>query len=141
MKSCASWRNRKPRQQAEHRRACDEGDRKRKLEESDRRELEEAARKAREVVAAVTRRCQPTLPDVATELRTRKHAPRPHKADRPRTEPKSPAPSRPPLNKSPANAPGNKTAPKHKARGSHAMVDNEGEDDATPACSSPASCI
>ena len=70
--------------------------------------------------------------DVATELRTDKHAPRPHKADMPRAEPKSPAPSRPPLNKSPANAPGNKTAPKHKARGSHAMVDNEGEDGATP---------
>ncbi|MFA6986962.1 MAG: translation initiation factor IF-2, partial [Arenimonas sp.] len=37
-----------------------------------------------------------------------------------------------PLNKSPANAPGNKAAPKHKARGSHAMVDNEGEDGSTP---------
>jgi len=121
----------KARQQAELD-ALDEGDRKRKLEEINRRELEEAARKAREVVAAVIAPVPADAPDVATELRTDKHAPRPHKVDMPRAEPKSPAPSRPPLNKSPANAPGNKTAPKHKARGSHAMVDNEGEDGATP---------
>jgi translation initiation factor IF-2 len=112
--------------------ALDEGDRKRKLEEINRREIEEAARKAREVVAAVVA----PVPDVAAEEvvdpRKDKHAPRPHKADVPRTEAKSPAPSRPPLNKSPANAPGNKAAPKHKARGSHAMVDNEGEDGTTP---------
>jgi len=121
----------KARQQAELD-ALDEGDRKRKLEEINRRELEEAARKAREVVAAVIAPVPVDAPDVATELRTDKHAPRPHKADQPRSEPKSPSPSRPLLNKSPANAPGNKTAPKHKARGSHAMVDNEGEDGATP---------
>ncbi|MBP8097725.1 MAG: translation initiation factor IF-2 [Arenimonas sp.] len=121
----------KARQQAELD-ALDEGDRKRKLEEINRRELEEAARKAREVVAAVIAPVPADAPDVATELRTDKHAPRPHKADQPRSEPKSPSPSRPPLNKSPTNAPGNKTAPKHKARGSHAMVDNEGEDGATP---------
>ena len=121
----------KARQQAELD-ALDEGDRKRKLEEINRREIEEAARKAREVVAAVIAPVAETAAEVAAEPRTDKHAPRPHKVDMPRTENKSPAPSRPPLNKSPVNAPGNKTAPKHKARGSHAMVDNEGEDGSTP---------
>jgi translation initiation factor IF-2 len=121
----------KSRQQAELD-ALDEGDRKRKLEEINRREIEEAARKAREVVAAVVAPVPDVVADEVVDPRKDKHAPRPHKADVPRTEAKSPAPSRPPLNKSPANAPGNKAAPKHKARGSHAMVDNEGEDGSTP---------
>jgi translation initiation factor IF-2 len=112
--------------------ALDEGDRKRKLEEINRREIEEAARKAREVVAAVVAPAADAAAEEVVDPRKDKHAPRPHKADVPRTEAKSPAPSRPPLNKSPANAPGNKAAPKHKARGSHAMVDNEGEDGSTP---------
>jgi len=121
----------KSRQQAELD-ALDEGDRKRKLEEINRREIEEAARKAREVVAAVVAPVAAEAVEEVVDPRKDKHAPRPHKADVPRTEAKSPAPSRPPLNKSPANAPGNKAAPKHKARGSHAMVDNEGEDGSTP---------
>lgn len=48
-----------------------------------------------------------------------KHAPRPHKVDMPRRDDKVAAPKTPV-----------KTAVKHKPRGSHAMVDNEGEDDA-----------
>jgi translation initiation factor IF-2 len=124
----------KARQQAELD-ALDEGDRKRKMAEIAKREAEEAARKAREVVVeAVAPAPAPAAVAAAVaEVRTDKHAPRPHKVDQPRTDNKSPAPSRPPMNKSPANAPGNKApAPKHKARGSHAMVDNEGEDGATP---------
>ena len=119
----------KSRQQAELD-ALDEGDRKRKLVEIAKRDAEEAARKAREVVAAVVAPA-PAAEEVA-EARKDKHAPRPHKVDMPRTDNKPPA-NKPAANKSPVNAPGNsKTAPKHKARGSHAMVDNEGEDGATP---------
>jgi translation initiation factor IF-2 len=123
----------KARQQAELD-ALDEGDRKRKMAEIAKREAEEAARKAREVVveAAAPAPAAAAAPAVA-EVRTDKHAPRPHKVDQPRTDNKPAAPSRPPMNKSPANAPGNKApAPKHKARGSHAMVDNEGEEGVTP---------
>ena len=118
----------KARQQAELD-ALDEGDRKRKMVEIAKREVEEAARKAREVVASVV--APAPTPEEAAEARKDKHAPRPHKADQPRTDNKPPA-NKPAANKSPVNAPGNKTAPKHKARGSHAMVDNEGEDGTTP---------
>ncbi len=121
----------KARQQAELD-ALDEGDRKRKMVEIARQEAEEAARKAREVVAAVVA----PVPDIAAgetvDPRKDKHAPRPHKADVPRADNKPSSPNKSPANKSPVNAPGNKTAPKHKARGSHAMVDNEGEDGSTP---------
>ena len=122
----------KARQQAELD-ALDEGDRKRKMAEIAKREAEEAARKAREVVLEAVVPPPSAVVAAVAEVRTDKHAPRPHKVDQPRADNKSPAPNRPPMNKSPANAPGNKTpAPKHKARGSHAMVDNEGEDGATP---------
>ena len=122
----------KARQQAELD-ALDEGDRKRKLVEIARQEAEEAARKAREVVAAVVAPAPDLAAGDAVDSRKDKHAPRPHKADQPRTEAKSPSPNKSPANKSPVNAPGNKNpAPKHKARGSHAMVDNEGEDGSTP---------
>ncbi|MCX7042881.1 MAG: translation initiation factor IF-2 [Gammaproteobacteria bacterium] len=125
----------KARQQAELD-ALDEGDRKRKMVEIAKREAEEAARLAREAAAAAA--APPVeIPAVVdaevVDPRKEKHAPRPHKVDQPRSDAKPAMPSRPPMNKSPANAPGNKTpAPKHKARGSHAMVDNEGEDGTTP---------
>ncbi|KFN44721.1 translation initiation factor IF-2 [Arenimonas oryziterrae] len=108
--------------------ALSEVDRKRREEEIARREAEEAARKAREEVAVVAD--DETVEDevapaavVAPKPRDDKHAPRPHKVDMPRD--KAPAPKAPVSNNS-------KTAPKHKARGSHAMVDNEGEEGATP---------
>ncbi len=109
----------KLRQQAELD-ALDEGDRKRKLEEIARQEAEEAARKAKEVAAVVAP--IPVLPvvsdDAPGEVRKDKHAPRPHKVDLPRPDAKL--------------APAGKTTPRHKARGSHAMVDNEGDDESTP---------
>jgi translation initiation factor IF-2 len=105
--------------------ALSETDRKRKLEEIARHEAEESARKAKEVVVAAV--VPPPVAVAATaaavaeapgEVRKDKHAPRPHKVDLPRPDLKL--------------APAGKTAPRHKARGSHAMVDNEGEDGATP---------
>ena len=125
----------KTRQQAELD-ALDEGDRKRKMAEIAKREVEDAARMAREEVAAAAAPpvAIPAVIDAeVVDPRKDKHAPRPHKVDQPRSDAKPSMPSRPPMNKSPANAPGNKApAPKHKARGSHAMVDNEGEDGTTP---------
>ena len=126
----------KTRQQAELD-ALDEGDRKRRMAEIAKREAEDAVRLAREAAAVAAAPVVDPPPaavdaDVA-DPRKDKHAPRPHKADQPRSDAKPAMPSRPPMNKSPANAPGNKApAPKHKARGSHAMVDNEGEDGSTP---------
>ncbi len=105
--------------------ALSETDRKRKLEEIARHEAEESARKAKEVVVAAV--VPPPVAVAATaaaaaeapgEVRKDKHAPRPHKVDLPRPDLKLAA--------------AGKTAPRHKARGSHAMVDNEGEDGATP---------
>ncbi len=125
----------KSRQQAELD-ALAVGDRKRKEEEIARRQAEEQARKAREAAApapepaAVAESAAAVAPAVpaapagdAKEVRKDKdkHTPRPHKVDLPRTD-KPAAPK----------AAVNKTAPKHKARGSHAMVDNEGDDDSTP---------
>jgi translation initiation factor IF-2 len=124
----------KARQQAELD-ALDEGDRKRKMEEIARKEAAEAAVRERE--AAEAARAAAAAPVVlgegvsAPEARTEaKPAARPARPDAARPADRFPA-SRPPAgNKSPAAA--KKDAPKHKARGSHAMVDNEGEEGATP---------
>ena len=121
----------KARQQAELD-ALDAGDRKRKMEEIARKEAEEAARKAREEAAAAATASEAPVadPDVV-EARKEKHGVvRPHKVE-PARETRAPA-SRPPANKPPARTPDKNAAPKHKARGSHAMVDNEGEDGSTP---------
>jgi translation initiation factor IF-2 len=102
--------------------ALSEVDRKRKEEENARKAVaEEAARLARSEAEALAASLKP-VGDVADAPKARddKHAPRPHKVDMPRGEKPSPA-------KAPAKT--DKAAPKHKARGSHAMVDNEGEDD------------
>src|SRR6478735_4669580 len=109
--------------------ALDAGDRKRKEEEIARKEAEDAARKVREAAAAQAA-ADASAVAVEEDGRPNKHAPRPHKADMPR-EAKGPV-SRPAA-PGKAPAPANKaSAPKHKTRGSHAMVDNEGEDGATP---------
>ena len=121
----------KARQQAELD-ALDAGDHKRKMEEIARKEAEEAARKAREEAAAAATASEAPVadPDVV-EARKEKHGVvRPHKVE-PARETRAPA-SRPPANKPPARTPDKNAAPKHKARGSHAMVDNEGEDGSTP---------
>jgi translation initiation factor IF-2 len=98
--------------------ALSETDRKRKLEEIARREAEEAARKAKEAIVAAVVPPPAAAEATPAEVRKDKHAPRPHKVDLPRPDAKL--------------APAGKTAARHKARGSHAMVDNEGEDGATP---------
>jgi translation initiation factor IF-2 len=109
--------------------ALDAGDRKRKEEEIARKEAEDAARKLREAAAAQAA-ADASAAAVEEDGRPNKHAPRPHKADMPR-EAKSPV-SRPAA-PGKAPAPASKAGPpKHKVRGSHAMVDNEGEDGATP---------
>jgi translation initiation factor IF-2 len=105
-------------------------DRKRKEEEIARREAEDAARAAREaaaqpadaVDAADSVAASVATPAAAAPPRQRddKAAVRPHRPDAPRSN--APAPK----------TPANKVAPKHKARGSHAMVDNEGEEGVTP---------
>ena len=122
----------KSRQQAELD-ALAVGDRKRKEEETARRQAEEQARKAREAAAPAPEPAAAAEPAAAPaaavsagdakEVRKEKdkHTPRPHKVDLPRTD-KPAAPK----------VAVNKPAPKHKARGSHAMVDNEGDDDSTP---------
>jgi translation initiation factor IF-2 len=105
--------------------ALSASDRKRKEEEIARKEAEEAARKAKEAAEAAAKAeagDDDEAPAVAAAPRARddKHAPRPHKTDMPR--------DRVPAPKMPASAkPG--PGPKHKARGSHAMVDNEGDED------------
>ncbi|HMB56651.1 MAG TPA: translation initiation factor IF-2 [Arenimonas sp.] len=111
--------------------ALSEVDRKRREEEIARRDAEEASRKAREVPAAVAAvdDVAPAAPGaVVAPPKARedvKHAPRPPRTDLSR--------DKPPATRAPANNANNKNAaPKHKARGSHAMVDNEGEDGATP---------
>jgi translation initiation factor IF-2 len=104
--------------------ALSEGDRKRREEELAKKAAEEAAaaaKAAREAEAAATVAVvAPAVEVDAPKARDDKHAPRPHKVDLPRD-------SKPVANKGPGGAP--KTGIKHKARGSHAMVDNEGEDD------------
>ena len=123
----------KARQQAELD-ALDEGDRKRKMAEIARKDAEDAARLAREAATAAATVVEAPAaidPDVA-EARKDKHGIRPpHKPEAARTEAKSPA-ARAPASKAPARTPDKNAAPKHKARGSHAMVDNEGEDGSTP---------
>ena len=122
----------KARQQAELD-ALDEGDRKRKMEEIARKEAEEAARKAREEAAAAEAAAGAPPPAAVdadvVEARKDKHGVRPHKPE-PARETRAPA-GRAPAPKAPA-APAGKSGPKHKVRGSHAMVDNEGEDGSTP---------
>lgn len=109
--------------------ALDAGDRKRKEEEIARKEAEDAARKKREAEAAQAA-ADASAAAVEEDGRPNKHAPRPHKADMPR-EAKGPVsrPAAPGKAPAPASKAG---APKHKTRGSHAMVDNEGEDGSTP---------
>ncbi len=103
--------------------ALSEVDRKRREEENARKAaIEEAARQARSEAEALAASLKP-VGDAADAPKARddKHAPRPHKVDMPRGDKPAVA------NKAPVN--NNKAAPKHKVRGSHAMVDNEGEDD------------
>src|SRR5205085_5858360 len=119
----------KARQQAELDK-LDEGDRKRKMEEIARKEAEEAARKEREAAAAAAAADASAVVAAADgDGRPSKHTPRPHKADVPRDA--KPLPSKGPA-KAPSGPAGKAGPPKHKARGSHAMVDNEGEDGSTP---------
>src|SRR4249919_3905645 len=102
--------------------ALSEVDRKRREEEIARKAaIEEMARLARVEAEALAASLKP-VGDVADAPKARddKHAPRPHKVDMPRGD-------KPSAVKAPAKA--DKAAPKHKVRGSHAMVDNEGEDD------------
>ena len=101
--------------------ALNETDRKRREEEIARKEAaDEAARKSKEVsaVAAAVIAVPEAEGTAAAKPRDDKHAPRPHKTDMLRD--KVPTP------KQPAST---KAGPKHKTRGSHAMVDNEGEED------------
>jgi translation initiation factor IF-2 len=120
----------KARQQAELD-ALDAGDRKRRMEEIARKEAEDAARAEREAAAAAAAADASAVVAAADgDGRPSKHTPRPHKVDLPRDA--KPAPGKAPVNKQPARAPDKNAAPKHKARGSHAMVDNEGEDGSTP---------
>ena len=78
------------------------------------------------------RRRRRRLPTPTRRGRTDKHAPRPHKADMPR-DAQAPAPEPAAAEQVAGRRAGSKNpAPKHKARGSHAMVDNEGEDGSTP---------
>ena len=102
--------------------ALSEVDRKRREEEIARKAAaEEAARLARSEAEALAASIKPAADAAdAPKARDDKHAPRPHKVDMPRGDKPSPA-------KAPAKT--DKAAPKHKVRGSHAMVDNEGEDD------------
>ncbi len=102
--------------------ALSERDRARRDEEAQRQAaIEAAAKAAREeaeklVAAVVVKPDEDAGPKAAKPVD--KHAPRPHKVDMPRRDDKVAAPKTPV-----------KTAVKHKPRGSHAMVDNEGEDD------------
>ncbi|MEO8001178.1 MAG: translation initiation factor IF-2 N-terminal domain-containing protein, partial [Arenimonas sp.] len=114
----------KSRNQAENE-ALNAQDRARREEETKRRVvIEEAAKAVREeaekLVAAVV-----VKPDEDAVTKTKpvdKHAPRPHKVDMPRRDNGPTAPK--------SNVPSKTAAIKHKPRGSHAMVDNEGEDSA-----------
>jgi translation initiation factor IF-2 len=100
--------------------ALKEVDRARREEDQKKRAVQdEAARvvraEAEKVTAAVA------VPDADETPRNKpadKHTPRPHKVDMPRRDDKIAAPKT-----------AIKTPLKHKPRGSHAMVDNEGEDD------------
>jgi translation initiation factor IF-2 len=114
----------KSRNQAEND-ALNAQDKVRRDEEIQRRAvIEEAAKTVRDeaakLVAAVAVKPDEDAGPKAAKPPVDKHAPRPHKVDMPRrdngpTAPKSNVPSKtPPI--------------KHKPRGSHAMVDNEGED-------------
>ncbi|MGH8107089.1 MAG: translation initiation factor IF-2 [Arenimonas sp.] len=102
--------------------ALSERDRARRDEEAQRQAaIEAAAKAAREeaqklVAAVVVKPDEDAGPKAAKPVD--KHAPRPHKVDMPRRDDTKVV--------APKNAP--KTAVKHKPRGSHAMVDNEGED-------------
>ncbi|CAN5317391.1 translation initiation factor IF-2 [soil metagenome] len=125
----------KARQQAELD-ALDEGDRKRKMVEIARREAEEAVRAEREsqeAAAAAPATVVAVVPVAGAADEARRETTRPPVAARPpaaRPENRFPAPGKATPGKSAAAA--KKDAPKHKARGSHAMVDNEGEDGAAP---------
>ena len=137
-KSCASWRNRKRASRPSSTRST-----KAIASASWKRSSVASSKKppGRRVKSSPpsSRRCAPMRPTWPTELRTDKHAPRPHKADMPRAEPKSPAPSRPPLNKSPANAPA--TRPRPSTRPAVRMPWSTTRARMAPRrCSSPASC-
>jgi translation initiation factor IF-2 len=112
----------KSRNQAEND-ALNAQDKVRRDEEMQRRAvIEDAAKAAREeaakLVAAVAVKPDEDAGAKAAKPPVDKHAPRPHKVDMPRRDDTKVV--------APKNAP--KTAVKHKPRGSHAMVDNEGED-------------
>jgi translation initiation factor IF-2 len=100
--------------------ALKEVDRVRREEEQKKRTVQdEAARAAREEAEKIT--AAVAVPDKDEAPRNKpadKHTPRPHKVDMPRRDDKIAAPKT-----------AIKTPLKHKPRGSHAMVDNEGEDD------------
>jgi translation initiation factor IF-2 len=101
--------------------ALKEVDRARREEEDKKRAvLEDAARAAREEAEKVAASVAAVSDDeVPRNKPTDKHAPRPHKVDMPRRDDKIAAPKT-----------ALKTPLKHKPRGSHVMVDNEGDDDA-----------
>ena len=125
----------KARQQAELD-ALDEGDRKRKMAEIARKEAEDAARQAREDAAAAAAAASGEAPAAAPAPAVADPAVVEARREKPGVRPAPTRDARPPLGrapapKTPAAAPG-KTSPKHKARGSHAMVDHEGEDGSTP---------
>jgi len=106
------------------------------LSETDRKQREgELARKAEvdakqarvDAEAAAALASVAVVPAVVVDeaetrrIRDEKHGHKPHRPDAPKPAPKPAAK---------AAAPANKPASKHKARGSHAMVDNEGDDEA-----------
>ncbi|MEO6171767.1 MAG: translation initiation factor IF-2 N-terminal domain-containing protein, partial [Arenimonas sp.] len=106
--------------------ALSERDRARRDEEAQRRAVIEAAAKATRdeaeklVAAVVVKPEEDAGPKAAKPVD--KHAPRPQRTEAPRRDNGPSAPK--------SNVPSKTPAIKHKPRGSHAMVDNEGEDDA-----------
>src|SRR5947207_1285968 len=100
--------------------ALSEVDRKRREEEIARKAaIDETARLARSEAEALAASLKPAGDGAdAPKARDDKHAPRPHKVDMPRGDKPTHTPA-----KAPAKT--DKAAPKHKARGSHAMVSIE----------------
>ncbi len=110
--------------------ALSEVDRKRRLErdaEEARKAAEEAARAAAAAAAATPDVVAPIIIEEPRKARSAEDRPRPAAASpRPAPRPSTPGPNRPPAGGANKQAP-----PKNKAvRGSHAMVDNEGEEGA-----------
>jgi len=106
--------------------AIAESDRKRKLEaeaeEADRRNAEAARAAAKEAAEAAPAEAEPAAPAEPEAAPLAPGAIVIHER-KPRAKPAAPPPPSPK-----AATPAGKTAPKHKVRGSHAMVDNEGDE-------------